>query len=184
LTNYPQSIIPEFFCAITLGTILRAWIFKGLLPSHRNYFYLLVFPLMPLLPYKGLLAIATVVDVALQTEGRPISAKTLARRHCLPPRHLELVLQSLVRSGILKGIRGPHGGYELARDRHGVTASDILCAASTVHEKANSELVAKVVLPFLSVAEQQFGNALSRISLDELLQRTLMATEQVDTRAA
>jgi hypothetical protein len=42
-------------------------------------------------------------DVSLQTDGRPISAKTLAKRHGLPPRHLELLLQSLVRSGILKG---------------------------------------------------------------------------------
>jgi Rrf2 family protein len=114
------------------------------------------FLLMSLLPRKGLLAIAAVVDVALQTDGRPISAKTLATRHGLPPRHLESVLQSLVRVGILKGIRGPHGGYELARERHGVTANDILRAAGTVHEageEPNSELVAKVVLPVLSAAE-------------------------------
>jgi DNA-binding Lrp family transcriptional regulator len=58
---------------------------------------------MTILPRKGLLAIAAVVEVALQTDGRPISAKTLATRHGLPPRHLELVLQSLVRDGILKG---------------------------------------------------------------------------------
>jgi Rrf2 family transcriptional regulator, iron-sulfur cluster assembly transcription factor len=142
------------------------------LPSHRNYFYLLVFPLMPLLPYKGLLAIATVVDVALQTEGRPISAKTLAKRHCLPPRHLELVLQSLVRSGILKGIRGPRGGYELARESHSVTANDILHAVSAFHEASEtSELIVKVVLPFLSVAEQEFGQALSRIGLEDMVQR-------------
>jgi Rrf2 family transcriptional regulator, iron-sulfur cluster assembly transcription factor len=61
---------------------------------------------MTMLPRKGLLAIAVVVDVASHTDGRPIAAKTLAMRHGLPPRHLELVLQSLVRGGILKGIRG------------------------------------------------------------------------------
>ena len=72
---------------------------------------------MPLLPRKGVLAIAAVIDVALQGEGHPISAKTLAARHGLPPRHLEPVLQALVRDGILKGIRGPRGGYELARER-------------------------------------------------------------------
>ena len=129
------------------------------------------FLLMSLLPRKGLLAIAAVVDVALQTDGRPISAKTLATRHGLPPRHLESVLQSLVRVGILKGIRGPHGGYELARERRGVTANDILRAAGTVNEageEPNSELVAKVVLPVLSAAEQEFGLALSRISLDDM----------------
>jgi Rrf2 family transcriptional regulator, iron-sulfur cluster assembly transcription factor len=126
---------------------------------------------MSLLPRKGLLAIAAVVDVALQTDGRPISAKTLAARHGLPPRHLESVLQSLVRDGILKGIRGPRGGYELARERHGVTASDILRAAGTVEEGApepHCEMVEKVIIPILSAAEQEFGQALSRINLDDI----------------
>jgi hypothetical protein len=41
---------------------------------------------MVLLPRKGLLAIAAVVDVAPQTTGRPISGKTLAARQGLPPR--------------------------------------------------------------------------------------------------
>ena len=70
---------------------------------------------MPLLPRKGSLAIAAVIDVALQGQGHPISAKTLAAHHGLPPRHLEPVLQALVRDGILRGVRGPRGGYELAR---------------------------------------------------------------------
>jgi Rrf2 family protein len=127
---------------------------------------------MSLLPRKGLLAIAAVVDVALQTDGRPISAKTLKTRHGLPRRHLESVLQSLVRDGILKGIRGPHGGYEFARERRDATANDILRAAGTVHEaeeEPNSELVAEVVFPVLLAAEQEFGEALSRISLDYMV---------------
>ena len=117
------------------------------------------------------MAIAAVVDVAFQSDGRPISAKTLATRHGLPPRHLESVLQSLVRDGILKGIRGPRGGYELARERGGVTANDILRAAGTVQEattEQSSDLLAKVVLPILSAAEAEFGRALSRISLDDM----------------
>jgi Rrf2 family protein len=106
---------------------------------------------MSLLPRKGLLAIAAVIDVALQTQGRPISAKTLATRHGLPPRHLETVLQSLVRDGILKGIRGPRGGYQLARERAHVTLNDIMRAAGAVdglEEGLDSELVVKVVSRF------------------------------------
>jgi Rrf2 family iron-sulfur cluster assembly transcriptional regulator len=64
---------------------------------------------MPILSRKRLLAIAAVVDVALQKDAQPIAAKTLAARHGLPPRYLEAVLQALVRGGILKGVRGPHG---------------------------------------------------------------------------
>ncbi|HUZ30871.1 MAG TPA: Rrf2 family transcriptional regulator [Xanthobacteraceae bacterium] len=127
---------------------------------------------MALLPHKALLAIAVVIDVALQGEGRPVSAKTLAARHGLPPRHLENMLQSLVRDGILKGIRGPRGGYELARDRTRVTANDILrAAAGTVDGLADgsgSEIMDKVVLPALSAAEAEFGSALSRINLADM----------------
>ena len=128
---------------------------------------------MPLLSRKGILAIAAVIDVALHAQGRPISAKTLAARHGLPARHLESVLQSLVREGILKGIRGPRGGYELAREQSRVTANDILRAAGTVDEveeeqPANSELLNKVVLPALFTAEQKFGIALSRINLEDM----------------
>jgi Rrf2 family transcriptional regulator, iron-sulfur cluster assembly transcription factor len=127
---------------------------------------------MSLLPRKGLLAIAAVVDVALQSAARPISAKTLASRHGLPPRHLESLLQSLVRDGILRGIRGPRGGYELARERSSVTANDILRAAGTVDGLAaepNSELMERVVIPALSSAESEFGRALSRISLEDMM---------------
>jgi Rrf2 family protein len=95
-------------------------------------------------------------------------------RHGLPPRHLETVLHSLVRDGILKGIRGPRGGYELARDRARVTANDILRAAGTVDglaEGSGSELMDKLVVPALSVAEAEFGSALDRINLDDMARR-------------
>src|SRR4029079_4814444 len=110
-------------------------------------------PEMTLLTRKGLLAIAAVIDVALHGTGRPVSAKTLAARHSLPARHLEPVLQALVRVGILRGIRGPRGGYELARERRRITADDILRAAGTIEDTgdlaaaANSALLNQVVIP-------------------------------------
>jgi Rrf2 family protein len=87
---------------------------------------------MPLLPRKGLLAIAAVIDVALHSGHQPVVAKALAHRHRLPPRHLEPVLQALVRQGVLKGIRGPRGGYQLAREARHITADDILRAIGTI----------------------------------------------------
>src|SRR5271163_653584 len=127
---------------------------------------------MPLLPRKGVLAVAAVIDVAMQGPGHPISAKTPVARHGLPPRHLKPVLQALVRCGILKGIRGPRGGYELAHERRRVTANDILRAAGTVDDSdkphAGSDLLNRVVLPALAGAEQEFGVALARINLEDM----------------
>src|SRR6188472_4759522 len=117
---------------------------------------------MALLSRKGLLAIAAVIDVALHGRGRPVSAKALAARHALPARHLEPVLQALVRVGILKGIRGPRGGYELARERRRISADDILRAAGSIEDTADparadsSALLRQVVIPAVGQAEQAF----------------------------
>ncbi len=125
---------------------------------------------------KGILAIAAVIDVAINSQMRPVSAKALASRHGLPPRHLEPVLQALVHEGILRGVRGPRGGYELGRDTEHITANEILRAARTVEDPVTSQLpgsdlVGDVVLPALAQAERAFASALSTIQLDELVKR-------------
>src|ERR1700721_872059 len=101
---------------------------NGANDNDETFLHRASFTFVTLLSRKALLAIAVVVDVALQVERRRISAKTLAMRHGLQPRHLESTLRSLVHEGTLKSIRGPQGGYELARDRSAVTLSEILRA--------------------------------------------------------
>lgn len=131
---------------------------------------------MLLLSRKGILAIAAVIDIAVNARRRPVSAKALAARHNLPPRHLEPVLQALVRDGILRGVRGPHGGYELAREHKRISAEDILRAAASTEENGDialpsSALVTDVVQPALGEAERQFSAALGRINLEEMAKR-------------
>ena len=128
---------------------------------------------MPLVSRKGILAIAAVIDVALNARSRPVSAKALAARHKLPPRHLEPVLQALVRDGILRGVRGPHGGYEVAREHRRISAEDILRAAEDAGEPPlpGSALVNDVVQPALREAERTFSAALGRISVEDMAKR-------------
>src|ERR1700745_4103719 len=128
---------------------------------------------MPLLPRKGVLAIAAVIDIALNARGRPVAAKALATRHSLPPRHLEPVLQGLVRHGILKGVRGPRGGYELARERRRVTAGDIVRGAMSQggggeEARASPRLFALVVGPAVAQASEAFLSELDRITVEDL----------------
>jgi Rrf2 family protein len=128
---------------------------------------------MPLISRKGILAITAVIDIAIHAHNRPVSAKALAARHKLPPRHLEPVLQALVRDGILHGIRGPHGGYTLARERRRITAEQIMRAAGSVEAENEpplpaSALVGSVVRPALAQAESVFSAALARINVEDM----------------
>ena len=129
---------------------------------------------MPLLPRKGLLAIAAVLDVALHAREHPLSARKLAARHNLPPRHLEPVLQALVHEGIFHGVRGPRGGYALAREQKRITVADVLRAAGTVeHDDAapSSRILDEIVLPAMAEAERAFALALAKLSIEDLMQR-------------
>jgi Rrf2 family iron-sulfur cluster assembly transcriptional regulator len=108
---------------------------------------------MNLLSRRSVLAIAAVVDVALHCRSAPVAAKALAARHRLPPRHLETLLQGLVHAKILKGVRGPRGGYELARERRRITVGEIVRTAMSLSTAdpedlgANSVLLERVIDP-------------------------------------
>jgi Rrf2 family transcriptional regulator, iron-sulfur cluster assembly transcription factor len=129
---------------------------------------------MILLSRRSLLGIAAVVDIALHARPGPVAAKLLAARHNLPPRHLETLLQALVRSGILKGVRGPRGGYELARERRRVTAGDVVRAAMSSQVDDGSEpepdsmLVEHVVGPAVKQAGHAFLAALDLLTVEDL----------------
>ncbi|MCC5976706.1 MAG: Rrf2 family transcriptional regulator [Salinarimonas sp.] len=132
---------------------------------------------MILLSRRSLLAIAAVVDVALHARPTPVAAKLLAQRHNLPPRHLETVLQALVRQGILKGVRGPRGGYELARERRKITAGDVVRAAMTATGEdglpplPESKLVDSVVGPAVKEAGESFLASLDAYTIEDLCQQ-------------
>ena len=75
--------------------------------------------------------------------------------------------------GILRGVRGPRGGYELARSESDIGADEILRAAGTVEDNddtplADSALLRTVVVPALERAEETFSEALARITVADL----------------
>jgi Rrf2 family iron-sulfur cluster assembly transcriptional regulator len=127
-----------------------------------------------LLSRRGHLALAAVVDIAIHARPLPIAAKVLAVRLELPPRHLEGLLQSLVHANILKGVRGPRGGYELARERRRITAASVLRAVSSENggdEALHCRLVEQLVAPIVEAAGKAFLDKLETITIDDICRR-------------
>ena len=117
---------------------------------------------------------AAVVDVALHSRSAPVAAKALAARHKLPTRHLETLLQGLVHAKILKGVRGPRGGYELARERRRITVGEIVRIAmslSTANPEdldANSVLLKRVIDPAVRRAGETFLANLDAVTVQPI----------------
>jgi Rrf2 family protein len=143
---------------------------------------------MNFLSRRSLLAIAAVTDIALHARPMPVSAKALAARHNLPPRYLEPVLQALVRQGVLKGVRGPRGGYELARERRRITAGDIVRIAMLALEEdgsspvPESRLAEAVVAPLVQRGTEAFLAELDKVTVEDLCQKA-QAESVVETRS-
>jgi Rrf2 family transcriptional regulator, iron-sulfur cluster assembly transcription factor len=129
---------------------------------------------MNILPRRSVLAIAAVVDVALHSDKAPVGAKDLTARHKLPPRHLEILLQGLVHARILTGVRGPRGGYELARERRRITLGEIVRVAMSLSTAdpedlgAHSVLLARVIDPPVRRAGETFLANLDSITVEQM----------------
>lgn len=131
---------------------------------------------MKLLPRPARFALMAALDVALHARGRPVSSKELAARHDLPPRRLESLLQTLVRAGILKSVRGPAGGYELARERRRLSVGEIVrvaLRAEEEEEEASPALLTAVLEPLIAETEEAALARLDDITLEDLYTRAI-----------
>ena len=66
------------------------------------------------------------VELALAAGRGPVSAATIAKRQDLSVAYLEQLLHRLKRQGIVTSIRGPRGGYVLAKDPRQITMADVV----------------------------------------------------------
>lgn len=75
-------------------------------------------------------ALRAVLDLARHPGTRPVQAKVIARRQRIPLHYLEQILRQLARAGLVKSVRGPGGGYLLARRQEEITVGDIVRVTS------------------------------------------------------
>lgn len=66
------------------------------------------------------------VDLTLHANGDFIALKDISERQNISVKYLEQIVSVLGKAGMLKSVRGPQGGYKLAKDPSEYTAGDIL----------------------------------------------------------
>jgi len=125
---------------------------------------------------KTLLALEAVIDIAYSARPEPVQAKEITARQGVPQRYLEQVMQQLVRAGILKGVRGPRGGYRLARERRRISVGDVVRIAMSLDENeenfdGGSELGRRVVVPLVATLQEEVMQKLDQISIEEVCKR-------------
>lgn len=77
---------------------------------------------------KGRYAVMAMVDLARHAQAKPVSLSDIATRQEISLSYLEQLFARLRRAGLVKSVRGPGGGYRLARAMDEITVADIIIA--------------------------------------------------------
>ncbi len=77
---------------------------------------------------KGRYAVMAMVDLAVYSDGRTVALADVATRQEISLSYLEQLFAKLRRGKLVNSVRGPGGGYKLARAAHDIRISDIIMA--------------------------------------------------------
>jgi len=121
-------------------------------------------------------ALQALAFLASRDGGDPVTSQHMAEADDSPDRFLLKVLRPLVAAGLLRSLKGPHGGYRLARPAERITLLEILEAAGgpirgeapQLDNEAGRPLDARLQ----AVCDQAAGHArkpFERIRLSELV---------------
>ena len=124
---------------------------------------------------KTILALEAVIDVALHARPDPVQARDITQRQNVPQRYLEQIMQALVRADILRGLRGPRGGYRLARERRRISAGEIVRVIAEMDSDENgateNRIGAGATAAICQELENELMSRLDNISIAELCDR-------------
>lgn len=120
--------------------------------------------------------VEAMVTIAYNAGQGAISSKDIAQLQGLPPRYLEQLMQKLVRGGLLRGVRGPRGGYVLAKERRRITIADIYSVLGEEKEEdykgyKATPLGAQIVQPVWDNFDGVLLGHLKQVNLAELCEQ-------------
>jgi len=77
---------------------------------------------------KGRFAVTAMIDVALNGTRGPVTLAAVSERQRISLSYLEQLFGKLRRHGLVESVRGPGGGYNLARPADQVSVADVILA--------------------------------------------------------
>ncbi|MDI6780656.1 MAG: Rrf2 family transcriptional regulator [bacterium] len=75
---------------------------------------------------KGRYAIRVMIELGLHEKGKVVSVREISNNQDISPQYIEQLIVRLRKAGLIESIRGPAGGYRLAKEASLITAGDII----------------------------------------------------------
>lgn len=115
--------------------------------------------------------IEVIIYIASNSGENLVRGKEISASKNLPPRHFEPILQLLVKEKILKGVKGPKGGYCLAKEKRKITLGDIYRILLKQYEWDESSVISKeIVNPLIKKSMDDISRNFDKITIESLCQ--------------
>ena len=131
---------------------------------------------------KGRYAVTAMLDLAFHSQSRPVTLTDIATRQTISLSYLEQLFARLRKAGMVKGVRGPGGGYTLSRNAQDINVADIIEAVDEPVDstkcggKSNCHNEQPCLTHDLWMGlSEQIRDYLKQISLGQLLSRELVS---------
>ena len=141
---------------------------------------------------KARYAVMAMVDLARHGEDGPVPLAAIARRQEISLPYLEQLFAKLRRSGLVRSVRGPGGGYLLAHDRNDTRIADIILAVDEKLEAVRCKPGAAIgcrgdrsrclTHDLWEELGQQIHLYLSSVSLGDVCERRVLGTSVAPQR--
>ncbi len=127
---------------------------------------------------KGRYAVRMMLDIAEHDAGAPVRIRDISARQEISVKYLEQIVSVLVRAGYLQSIRGPQGGYRLARapktyrigDILRVTEGDLACVECLSGDRNTCRRAETcVTLRIWKELDEAVSSVVDRYTLEDLL---------------
>lgn len=130
---------------------------------------------------KGRYAVTAMLDLAYHSQANPVTLTDIATRQTISLSYLEQLFARLRKAGMVKGVRGPGGGYTLSRSAWHINIADIIEAVDEQVDstkcggKANCHNDQPCLTHDLWMGlSEQIRAYLKEISLGKLLEREMV----------
>ena len=77
---------------------------------------------------KSRYGITALIDLAVYARNQCVQLSSIAERNKISVKYLEQIFSGLRRAGLVKSIKGPQGGYLLAKSPESITVADVIYA--------------------------------------------------------
>ncbi|MBY0510354.1 MAG: Rrf2 family transcriptional regulator [Rhodospirillaceae bacterium] len=133
---------------------------------------------------KARYAVAALVDLACQPAHHPTTLAAIAKRQDISVSYLEQLFARLRAGGLIKSVRGPGGGYVLARPSTDITIADIYMAVFDAEEAMAANPVEGVSLRgqmegLWKAMEREVARFLKSVTVHDVLSGKLTMPERV-----